>query len=318
MDSRDKRKQHEIDARLEELGRMPLDEFAKTAPAEMQSLLSQVMSHMRHIEGTADELQNAKNQLDEIRRELVDLYDFAPVGYFNLNTHGDVVRANITASDMLNIQRNALTNRPFADLVEEHHRQALSSFLEDLAQTRSRMSTELEMRRGDGSVFYAQLQAVPLYEKSFIVYRVSIADITARMRAEAALRESEARLRNVFESMDEGFALCEMIYDDKGNPIDFRYLEVNPAFTPQTGLPVAQVVGHTVRQLIPSVEPFWIETYARVVKSGQSERIENRVHELNKVYEVHAWKAGPLRFAVVFHDITGLKTSGRRAARGSR
>jgi PAS domain S-box-containing protein len=129
--------------------------------------------------------------------------------------------------------------------------------------------------------------------------------IMERKRMEEQLRESEERFRNLFESMDEGFALCEMLYDDDGKPFDFRYIDVNPAFARLTGLPVERVVGQRVREIIPGIEPFWIEAYGRIVESGRSERIDNPVADLERHYEVFAWRSGPGRFAAVFNDITG-------------
>lgn len=128
-------------------------------------------------------------------------------------------------------------------------------------------------------------------------------------KIEQALRESEERYRELFESMDEGFALCEMIYDEAGKAVDFRYLEINPAFAKLTGLPKDRVVGRTVREVIPGIEPFWIETYSRVVQSGRSKRVDNHVAELGKHYEVYAWRSGIGRFAVVFNDITERRQS---------
>ena len=113
---------------------------------------------------------------------------------------------------------------------------------------------------------------------------------TKHKKIEQALRDSEERYRNLFESMDEGFALCEMIYDEAGRAVDFRYLEINPAFVKLTGLPKELVVGRTVREVIPGIESFWIETYAQVVQSGRSKRIDNHVAELGKNYEVYAWR----------------------------
>jgi len=107
--------------------------------------------------------------------------------------------------------------------------------------------------------------------------------------------------------MDEGFALCEMIYDEAGPPVDFRYLAVNPAFARLTGLPVERVVGRAVSELIPGIEPFWIDAYGRVVESGISERIDNPVSVLGKHYEVYAWRSGIGRFAAVFGDMTERK-----------
>ena len=135
----------------------------------------------------------------------------------------------------------------------------------------------------------------------------SVWKILERKRTDEALRDSEQRYRSLFESMDEGFALCEMIYDLQGKPIDFRYLVVNPAFGKLTGLPIDKVVGRTVKEVIPGIEPFWIESFDSVVQSGQGERFDNQVAELGKQYEVYAWSSAVGRFAVVFTDVTGRK-----------
>ena len=128
-----------------------------------------------------------------------------------------------------------------------------------------------------------------------------------RKRKDEALRHSEQLFRNLFESMDEGFALCEMICDEVGDPVDFRYLDVNSAFGRLTGLPLDRVLGRTIRELIPGIEPHWIEACGRVVRSGQAERIENSVAALGRRFEVHAWRSSVGRLAAVFSDVTERK-----------
>ncbi len=134
-----------------------------------------------------------------------------------------------------------------------------------------------------------------------------IEDITRRRQAEEALRAGEERYRRLFESMAEGFALHEMIFDDRGQPVDYRFLEVNPAFGRLTGLDPEAILGKTVREVIPAVEPSWIETYGRVVLTGQSERFERYVATLDHWYDVFAYSPAPGQFATAFTDITPRK-----------
>ncbi len=128
-----------------------------------------------------------------------------------------------------------------------------------------------------------------------------------RKRAEEALRRSEHLFRNLFESMDEGFVLCEIILDEAGRPVDWRYLNANPAFARLTGLPVEGVIGRTVKEVLPGIETRWIEAFGRVAQGGGPERIENRVEELGREFEAHVWNTGAGRFAVVFSDTTERK-----------
>ncbi len=120
----------------------------------------------------------------------------------------------------------------------------------------------------------------------------------------------------LFREMLDGFALHEMVYDDAGRPIDYRFLSVNPAFETMTGLRADRTVGRTVRELLPDTEPFCIETYGRVALTGQPARFEQFSAALGRHFEVAAFRAAPGRFACVFADITARRQAeeGKQAA----
>jgi PAS domain S-box-containing protein len=131
---------------------------------------------------------------------------------------------------------------------------------------------------------------------------------TARKQAEAALRESEARYRTLFNSIDEGFCVIEMLYDEVGRPVDYRFLEVNPGFEAQSGLTSA--LGRTVRELVPNHENHWFEIYGKVAETGESVRFENIGAGMGRWFDVFAFRLGEpedRRVAVLFTDITERK-----------
>jgi PAS domain S-box-containing protein len=131
----------------------------------------------------------------------------------------------------------------------------------------------------------------------------------ARLRREAgeSLRASEERFRTLFETMGEGFAIGEVLFDAAGRAADLRHLEANPAFERHTGLRRADVLGRTVRELFPATAPEWFERYERVVASGVPEHFEARLGPLGRQFEVSAYKTGPAQFAIVFFDVTDRK-----------
>lgn len=124
---------------------------------------------------------------------------------------------------------------------------------------------------------------------------------------EAALAESEARYRLLFDTMSEGFALHEIVRNEQGRPVDYRFLEMNPAFERLTGLRAADLIGKTVLQALPATEQHWIETYGRVALTGQPLQVDGYSQELGRHYRVSAYSPQPGRFAVVFEDVTERK-----------
>ncbi|WP_432813045.1 PAS domain S-box protein [Pantanalinema sp. GBBB05] len=129
-----------------------------------------------------------------------------------------------------------------------------------------------------------------------------------RTRAEAALRKSEEKYRSLFESIDEGFNLLEMMLDEAGNPYDFRIVETNPAWEQQTGL--ADATGKTLLEIAPTFERQWIDFYSNVVFSGKAARTEYYTEPVQRWYNVFASRvggAGSRQIAVVFNDITDRK-----------
>ena len=132
-------------------------------------------------------------------------------------------------------------------------------------------------------------------------------DITERMRVQKALRESAEKYRLLFESMSEGFVLHEIIADEKGNPCDFRFLEMNPAYERLMGLKREKIIGHSVREF--AVEPHWIERYGRVGLSGEPEHFQDYSANLDRWFEVFAYQPRPGQCAAVFNDITERKHS---------
>ncbi len=164
---------------------------------------------------------------------------------------------------------------------------------------------EVQLDRADGRRVWVRTVGRPVLEDGAVA-RVTgdIADITDRKAAEAALRESERRFRLLFESLTAGFALHEIVRDADGVAVDYRFLQVNPAFEALVGMPASALVGRSVLEVMPGTERSWIERYARVVETGEAAEFEDYARELDRSYHVVAYRPEPGRFAVLVDDIT--------------
>ena len=175
----------------------------------------------------------------------------------------------------------------------------------DLAVSR----LELEQYRADGSTVWVEcvVRSMRAPNGEMIGFLGVSRDIGERRRAEAALRASEERYRALFANMDSGFALHEMIFDSAGKPRDYRFIEINPAFERLTGLSRESLIGRTALEAMPDIDPEWIETYGRVVLSGEPEVHENFNRTLGRHFEITVYRPERGKFAVIFNDVSERK-----------
>lgn len=140
-----------------------------------------------------------------------------------------------------------------------------------------------------------------------IGYTFMLSDITIRKVAEDNLIESERQYKKLFNNMDSGVALHEVIYDEGGNPIDYMFVKVNPAFEVLTGLKEKDIIGKVVTKVLPDLEQQWFDMYFEVTKTGKTATFVQEATEIDKVYSGTAFRVHPDQFACVFSDITEQK-----------
>jgi len=178
-------------------------------------------------------------------------------------------------------------------------------------EARNGLASEAEWTfiRKDGQQFPGLLSVTALRDEQGEIFGFlgMVRNITEHKLAELKLQERETKYRLLFENMVNGFALHEIICDQRGVPVDYRYLEVNPSFERLTGLSASELVGRTVRQVMPEVGKNWIEIFGEVALTGKSLAYENYFVNLGKFYDTWVFSPKPGQFAVVFSDVTARK-----------
>jgi PAS domain S-box-containing protein len=122
-----------------------------------------------------------------------------------------------------------------------------------------------------------------------------------------AFHQLEVSYQMLFHQMLDGFVLFETVFDVDGKPVDFRYLAVNPAYETLTGLSAETVLGKRLLEVLPNTEFHWIETYGRVVLTGEPHRFERFHAGLGMYLDVVAFRPREGRCAVIFQDVTKRK-----------
>ena len=147
---------------------------------------------------------------------------------------------------------------------------------------------------------WLSINAIPLYRQGetapYQVYTTFL-DITAE-------RKANQNFEQLFSEMVDAFAQHEIICDELGKPVDYRFLNVNPAFERMTGMKSADILGMTALEVMPDLEAYWIDTYGKVALSGEAVKFENYAGSSDKYYEVSAYQPTQNQFACTFTDIT--------------
>ena len=180
-------------------------------PEDIHSLIHELQIHQIELEMQNEELRRVQLQLAEARDKYVDLYDFAPVGYFTLDKNAVVMEVNLTGANLLVVDRRSLLNNSFTRFVAPDFQDRFYFHRQRVVETYSRQSCELKLLKNDGTEFYGLLESitVPDAEGDFRQFRTAITDITEKHLTEIVLRESEEKYRELFENESDAV----MIFD---------------------------------------------------------------------------------------------------------
>ncbi len=152
-------------------------------------------------------------------------------------------------------------------------------------------------------VFLVVFHPVPEQE----CVNISGFDISDQKEIEEKSLESKKKYQELFHLIEQAVQISEMVFDEKGQPIDYVILDVNIAYEKYSGLRREEVIGRHVKEILPIVEQTWLERYGEVVRAGMEMHFEEYNASLDKWFEVFASPMGGNRFVTVFSDITRRK-----------
>jgi PAS domain S-box-containing protein len=234
------------------------------------------------------------------------LFNTFPLGITVSDHTGRIVESNAMAEKLLGLPKNEHEERridgdQWRIIRPDETPMPADEYASVRALKEKRLIENVEMGivKADAQIIWINVSAAPLNLEKYGVV-VTYGDITARKKA-------EREYKTLFREMLDGFALHEIICDDSGTPVDYRFLDINPAFERMTGLKAESVVGRTVMDILPGTEIYWIETFGAVALSGDPITFENYSAEIEKHFEVTAFCPAPGQFACIFQDITEPK-----------
>jgi two-component system NtrC family sensor kinase len=248
--------------------------------------------------------KQAEDDLRKSRAVLQGILNSIPVrvfwkdrslAYVGCNTAFARDAGHETPEEMLGRTDYEMTWREQAELYRADDRTVIES-------GEDRMLIEEVQTTPTGEQIHLLTSKVPLRDSNRDIVGVlgTYHDITA-------MRRAQQDYRTLFREMFDGFALHEIIRDAAGIPVDYRFIAVNPAFERMTGLSAEAIAGRTVKEILPGIEHYWIETYGKVVSTGEAVFFENYSQEMDKYFRVSAFRPTSNQFACIFADISAQR-----------
>ncbi len=286
---------------------------APHSPADMQRLVQELQVHQIELEMQNEELLLAQAEAEAARARYLDLYEFAPVGYFTLSATGQIQELNLYASQLLGTERQRLTRRRFALFVAPKHRLDFGQFLTRVLLHEHTQSCELPLLRDNGTTFYGQLEGLRVATAAGPQCRLAVLDISTRQQATARLAASEARFRQLFIESNDAVVLLQGHQFSDCNAAALRLLGARHP---------AELVGRPAWTYAPERQPDGSRT-ADVFRASVEQALSTGSHryelQMRRVTGELIWVealltpielgAGPPVIHIGWRDITAARTA---------
>lgn len=261
------------------------------------------------------ERRRAELALIDTRARLETIIEAAELGTWCWHLASNRVEADERMARMFGIATEQRDGLPLAGWLEALHpddRQATEAMLARSVKLGRAFGGNFRIRGSDGNWRWLIVRGALDIDAAGQPQAVRgvVIDATRQLEAEQQLRAVEERYRTIFELLDEGLCVIDLVYNEAGEAVDYVFVEANPAFLRQTGR--MDVLGKRISELVPNLPRFWLDMYARVVATGETIRFDNEDRIHGRWHHLCAMRLGPqerARVAVLFSDITERRKS---------
>ncbi len=270
-------------------------------------------------QGKASENQAAKKGINTILSDEIAPYRLAAIiesaddAIISKTLDGVITSWNKSAERIFGYPAEEVIGKPILILIPPDHYNEEPAILERIKNGERIEHYETVRITKAGKLIDIALTISPIKDANGKIIGASkiAREVTEIKRTEQKLKASDERYRTLFNSIDEGFCIIEVLFDQAGSPVDYRFLEINPAFEKLTGIPADEALrGTPISQLVPNIEERWYQLYGKVAMTGEPIRVVEGSEAMGRWFDVNAFRVGgkeSKKVAILFNNITERK-----------
>lgn len=251
---------------------------------------------------------NTEKKLEINNQRLHDAEKLAKFGYWEYNLLENKMYASEGAKSIYGWSKKEFTLEEIRQCAIPAYRAKLNLAFYNTIENNAPYNIQFEVQRMSDKET-RRIHSIGEYNPDKQIVFGVIHDITDTWKAQRQLKESENNLNLLFENMNSAFAFHEIITDENGTPIDYRYLNVNTKFEEIIGVKRETILGKTFTEVFPGIDHSWIERYGKVALNGESISFTAHWELLDKHLQISAYSSRKGYFAEVFNDVSDIVKS---------
>ncbi|MCV2231346.1 HD domain-containing phosphohydrolase [Paracholeplasma manati] len=281
---------------------------------EQFSQLEQSIKENKHLIEKNEELARLTKSLNESEHRFREIVHNIDAGIVIHGPDSQVIGCNERATELLGLSKDAMMGKLAIDpdwmfVNEDESKLPIEDYpVSQLLRTKVPFKDKVlgVVQGTDKPIVWVKVNGTLIIDTQGNVTEVLInfIDITDLKNSHDMLSKNEKQYRLLTTQMQLGLALHKIICDETGKPIDYEFITINPAYETLTGLIGKDIIGKTVKEILPNTESYWIDTYGKVALYGKPIMYENYSSELKKYYRVSAYSPDKGYFAVMVEDVT--------------
>lgn len=256
------------------------------------------------------EMINHRNQIRLRDTNLSTQFAQTLTYLWEIDNTGKITYISSNVQEILGYEPKTLIGTYIWDLHPEEGKKAMKeTVVKTIEEGSTMIGLENEVMTKSEETLWVLTGVLPIYDTQGNITGQQGWDtnITEQKEMERAIVENEKRLREMFDGMEEAFALHKMEYDSQGHIVNYRLIDVNPSYEKYTGIKLEEAKGKLITDIFNVERPPFFNKYKTVSQTQKPVFFTRYFAPLKRYFRVSIFSPRPGYTASVYMDISEQK-----------